>query len=159
MAFTVENLEQAIRQAGEPIARALEVEILEVQCTGRPANPLVRMILDKKGGVGIEDCEQFHQSLRRTWEVLHPEHSMCRFEVSSPGLDRPLREPKDFQRVVGELLRVTLRNPVNKHSVILGRLVTVTDNAIYLINDQSQNTQEMCVAYADIAKAKLEVTF
>ena len=159
MAFTVENLEQAIRQAGEPIARALEVEILEVQCTGRPANPLVRMILDKKGGVGIEDCEQFHQSLRRTWEVLHPEHSMCRFEVSSPGLDRPLRDPKDFQRVVGELLRVTLRNPVNKHSVILGRLVTVTDNAIYLINDQSQNTQEMCVAYADIAKAKLEVTF
>lgn len=159
MAFTAENLEQAIRQAGEPIARALEVEILEVQCTGRPANPLVRMILDKKGGVGIEDCEQFHQSLRRTWEVLHPEHSMCRFEVSSPGLDRPLREPKDFQRVVGELLRVTLRNPVNKHSVILGRLVTVTDNAIYLIDDQSQNTQEMCVAYADIAKAKLEVTF
>jgi ribosome maturation factor RimP len=159
VAFTAENLEQAIRQAGEPIARALGVEILEVQCTGRPANPLVRLILDKKGGVGIEDCEQFHQSLRRTWEVMHPEHSMCRFEVSSPGLDRPLKDQKDFQRVVGELLRVTLRNPMNKDSVVLGRLITVTDTGIHLIDDYSKNSQEICVAWADIAKARLEITF
>jgi ribosome maturation factor RimP len=159
VAFTAENLEQVIRQVGEPIARALGVEILEVQCTGRPANPLVRLILDKKGGVGIEDCEQFHQSLRRTWEVIHPEQSMCRFEVSSPGLDRPLREQKDFQRVVGERLRVTLRNPMNNHSVVLGRLITVTDTGIHLIDDQSKNPQEICVVWADIAKARLEVTF
>jgi len=159
VAFTAENLEQAIRQAGEPIARALGVEILEVHCTGRPANPLVRLTLDKKGGVGIEDCEQFHQSLRRTWEVIHPEHSMCRFEVSSPGLDRPLKDPKDFQRVVGELLRVTLRNPMDKHSVILGRLITVTEAGIQLIDDQSKHTQEICVVWADIAKARLEITF
>jgi len=157
VAFTAENLEQAIRQVGEPIARALGVDILEVQCTGRPANPLVRLILDKKGGVGIEDCEQFHQSLRRTWEVMHPEHSMCRFEVSSPGLDRPLREQRDFQRVVGELLRVTLRNPMNKHSVILGRLTTVTDTGIHLIGEQGNKTEEIFVVWADIAKARLEI--
>ena len=159
MAFTAENLEQVIRQVGEPIARALGVEILEVQCTGRPPNLLVRLILDKKGRVGIEDCEQFHQSLRRTWEVIHPEQSRYRFEVSSPGLDRPLRNQQDFQRVVGERLRVTLRNPMNKHSVVLGRLIAVTDTGIHLIEDQSKHPQEICVALADIAKARLEVTF
>lgn len=159
MAFTADNLEQVIRQVGEPIARALGVEILEVQCTGKPANPLVRLILDKKGGVGIEDCEQFHQSLRRTWEVVHPEQSRYRFEVSSPGLDRPLRDQKDFQRLVGEILRVTLRNPMNKHSVVLGRLIAVTEMGIHLIDDQSKNPQETCVAWADIAKARLEVKF
>jgi len=158
VAFTAENLEQIIRQVGEPIARALGVEILEVQCTGRPPNLLVRLILDKKGRVGIEDCEQFHQSLRRTWEVLHPEQSMYRFEVSSPGLDRLLRNQKDFERVLGERLRVTLRNPMNKHSVLLGRLITVTDKDIHLIDEQSKNPQEISVALADIAKAKLEVT-
>jgi ribosome maturation factor RimP len=159
VAFTAENLEQVIRQVGEPIALALGVEILEVQCTGKPANPLVRLILDKKGGVGIEDCEQFHQSLRRTWEVMHPEQSMCRFEISSPGLDRPLRDQKDFQRVVGERLRVNLKTPMNKHSVVLGRLITVTDTGIHLIDDQSKNPQEICVVWADIARARLEVTF
>ena len=84
---------------------------------------------------------------------------MYRFEVSSPGLDRPLRNQKDFERVLGERLRVTLRNPMNKHSVLLGRLITVTDTDIHLIDEQSNNPQEISVALADIAKAKLEVTF
>ena len=159
MAFTAENLEQVIRQVGEPIARSLGLDILEVQCIGRPANQLVRLILDKKGGVGIEDCEQFHQSLRRTWEVLHPDQSMYRFEISSPGLDRPLKDQKDFQRVVGERLRLTLRNPMSKHSVIVGRLITVTEKGIQFIEDQNKNPQEFCVNWADIAKARLEVEF
>lgn len=159
MAFTAENLEQVIRQVGEPIARALGVDILEVQCIGKPTSPLIRLILDKQNGVGIEDCEQFHQSLRRTWEILHPEQGLCRFEISSPGLDRPLKNPKDFQRVTGELLRVTLRNPLNKQSVVVGRLLTVTDAGIHLIDDQSKDPQEISVPWADIAKARLEVKF
>jgi hypothetical protein len=48
---------------------------------------------------------------------------------------------------------------MNKHSVVLGRLITVTDTGIHLIDDQSKNTQEICVVWADIAKARLEVTF
>ena len=63
MAFVTENLSQVIRQVGEPIARALGIEILDIQCTGKPTSPLVRLTLDKDGGIGIEDCEQFHQSL------------------------------------------------------------------------------------------------
>ena len=85
VAFMTENLAQIIRQVGDPIARALGVEILDIQCTGKPTNPLVRLTLDKDGGVGIDDCEQFHQSLRRTWEVTQPSGPICRFEVSSPG--------------------------------------------------------------------------
>lgn len=159
MAFPTENLEQVIREVSEPIARALGVEILEVQCLGKPTNPWVRLVLDKQNGVGIEDCEQFHQSLRRTWEVSHPEHGSFRFEISSPGLDRPLRNQKDFQRVVGELLRVTLKHPVNKQSVVLGRLITITDSGIQLIDDQGQPPQEIRLEWDDIAKARLEVKF
>jgi ribosome maturation factor RimP len=159
VAFTAENLEQVIRQVGDPIARALGVDILEVHCTGRPPNLLVRLILDKQGGIGIDDCEQFHQSLRRAWEVTHPEQSMYRFEVSSPGLDRPLRNLKDFQRVVGERLRVNLRDQKNKHSVFLGRLITVTETGILLVDDQSKHPQEISVELGDIVKARLEVTF
>ncbi len=159
MAFTAENLEQGIRQVGDPIARALGVDVLEVQSSGRPPNLLVRLILDKEGGIGIEDCEQFHQSLRRAWEVTHPDQSQYRFEVSSPGLDRPLRNLKDFQRVVGERLRVNLRDRKNTHSVFLGRLITVTETQIHLVDDQSKTPREICVELADIVKARLEVEF
>ena len=117
-----ENLSQIICQVGDPIARALGVEILEVQCTGRPTNPLVRLVVDKVGGVGIDDCEQFHQSLRRTWEITQPSGPVCRFEVSSPGLDRPLKDPKDFQRVQGQRLRVVFQKDLGKQVVVIGRL-------------------------------------
>ena len=60
VAFMTENLSQIIRQIGDPIARALGLEILDIQCTGKPINTLVRLTLDKNGGVGIDDCEQFH---------------------------------------------------------------------------------------------------
>lgn len=159
MAFPTDNLEQVIREVGEPIARALGVEILEVQCLGKPTSPLVRLVLDKQNGIGIEDCEQFHQSLRRTWEVSYPEYGMFRFEISSPGLDRPLKNHKDFQRVVGELLRVTLKHPVNKQSIVLGRLINISDSGIRLIDDQGKPPQEICLDWNDIAKARLEVKF
>jgi len=154
-----ENLIQVIRQVGDPIARALGVEILDLECIGNPNNPLVRLTLDKDGGVGITDCEQFHQSLRRTWEITQPSGPACRFEVSSPGLDRPLKDQKDFQRVQGQRIRVTLQNDTEKNAVLVGRLMAVTDTGLQLVDDRSKALLERCVAWDDIVKAKIEIEF
>ena len=159
VAFMTENLAQIIRQVGDPIARALGVEILDIQCIGKPTNPLVRLTLDKDGGVGIDDCEQFHQSLRRTWDVTQPSGPICRFEVSSPGLDRPLKDPKDFQRVQGQRLRLIVQNDTQKNAVVLGRLMDVTDTGLRLVDDRTKVLQELCVSWSEIVKAKIEVEF
>jgi ribosome maturation factor RimP len=159
VAFMTENLSQVIRQVGDPIARALGVEILDIQCTGKPTNTLVRLTLDKDGGVGIDDCEQFHQSLRRTWEVTQPSGPTCRFEVSSPGLDRPLKNPKDYQRVQGQRLRVTVQNTNEKNTVVIGRLLAVTDRGLQLVEDRGKVLQEYSVPWSEIVKAKIEVEF
>ena len=154
-----ENLTQIIRQVGEPIAQALGVEILEIHCSGKPTHPLVRLTLDKDGGLGIDDCEQFHHSFRRTWEITQPSGPMCRFEVSSPGLDRPLKVHKDFQRVQGQLLRVTVQNESTKHAVVIGRLMAVTESGLELLDERSKAHQTHCVLWNEIIKAKIEVTF
>ncbi len=159
MASMAENLEQAIRQEGDPLARALGLEILEVQCIGSPTKPLVRLILDKDEGVGIEDCEQFHQSLRRTWEVTHPEGPLYRFEVSSPGLDRPLKDHKDFQRVMGKLVRVILRDALDKNTVVVGRLIALSETGVTLHDNQHRKPQDIALAWENIVKAKVEVEF
>ncbi|MEX0828700.1 MAG: hypothetical protein WD032_00475 [Nitrospirales bacterium] len=159
VAFMTESLSQVIRQVGDPIARALGLEILEVHCTGRPTNPLVRLTVDKDGGVGIDDCEQFHQSLRRTWEITQPSGPICRFEVSSPGLDRPLKDPKDFQRVQGQRLRVTVQHDVGKHAVVIGRLTAVSDSGLQLVDDRKTDLLEHCVPWGEIVKAKIELEF
>ena len=159
MAFVTENLSQVIRQVGDPIARALGIEILDIHCTGKQTNPLVRLTVDKDGGVGIDDCEQFHHSLRRTWEVTQPSGPICRFEVSSPGLDRPLKVPKDFQRVQGQRLRVTVKNEAEKHAVLIGRLMAVTETGLHLVDDRKKALLEHCVPWSEIVKAKIEVEF
>lgn len=159
VALITENLIQAIRQVGDPIAKALGVEILDLECIGKPTNPLVRLTLDKDGGVGITDCEQFHQSLRRTWEITQPSGPTCRFEVSSPGLDRPLKDPKDFQRVQGQRLRVTLQNDTEKNAVVIGRLIAVTDTGLQLVDDRSKALLERSVTWDEIVKARIEIEF
>ncbi len=159
VAFMAENLAEVIRQVGDPIARALGVEILDVHCTGKPTSPLVSVTLDKDGGLGIDDCETFHRSLRRTWDVTQPSGPQCRFEVSSPGLDRPLKDPKDFQRVQGQQLRLTVKNDMQKHAVILGRLMAVTDVGLQLVDDRGKAIREHSVPWGDIVKARIEVEF
>ncbi len=159
MALITENLIHVIHQVGDPIARALGVEILDIQCSGKPTNSLVRLTLDKDGGLGVDDCEQFHQSLRRTWEVTQPSGPICRFEVSSPGLDRPLKLPKDFQRVQGQRLRLTVQNDTKKNAVVIGRLMAVTEVGLHLVDDRSKVVLEHCVSWREIVKAKIEVAF
>ena len=159
VAFVTEHLAQIIRQVGDPIARALGIEILDVHCTGKPTSPLVSVTLDKNGGLGIEDCEKFHQSLRRTWEVTQPSGPLCRFEVSSPGLDRPLKDPKDFQRVQGQRLRLTVKNETQENTVVLGRLMAVTDVGLQLVDDRGKTILEHNVPWSDIVKARIEVEF
>lgn len=161
-ALTVNNLAEEIRQAAEPIARALGLEVVEVQCFGKITNPSARVVLDKEGGIGIQECEEFHQTLRRTWELTKSRASSCRFEVSSPGLDRPLKDSSDFQRVMGKLVKVTLRTPVAKNHVILGRLVAVSDLGIQLGVSpprRPQHQEMVDVKWEDIVKARLEVEF
>ncbi len=154
-----ENLSQVIRQVGDPIAQALGVEILNIQWMGKPTHPLVRLTVDKEGGVGIDDIEQFHQSLRRTWEVTQPSGPICRFEVSSPGLDRPLKVHKDFQRVQGQRIRLIVQNEQEKQDVIIGRLRAVSDFGLQLVDDRKQDTKEYVVPWGEIVKGRIEVEF
>jgi len=154
-----EDLSHVIRHVGAPIAMALGIEILDIHCIGSPSNPLVRLVLDKDGGVGIDDCEQFHQSLRRAWEITQPSGPTCRFEVSSPGLDRPLKVRKDFQRVISKRLCVTVQNDAGKPEVVIGRLITLNDSGLQLVDDRSKARQERCVPWSAIVKATVEVEF
>jgi ribosome maturation factor RimP len=157
------NVEEDLRRVAEPIARALGLEILEIQCLGKMTSPLVRFVMDKQqGGIGIHDCEQFHQTLMRTWHLTNPDGLSCRFEVSSPGLDRPLKNMTDFQRVVGKLVKVTLKSPIANSMVVVGRLMEVSEAGIEVLASPSSNSKSLShvnVPWDTIAKARLEVEF
>ncbi|NKB81488.1 MAG: ribosome maturation factor RimP [Nitrospirales bacterium] len=159
MVLAGKDIGKQIRDIADPIAKALCLEVNDVSCQGRKGGTLVRVIIDKAEGVSIRDCEQFHNSLSRALDVADPISHTYRLEVSSPGLDRPLRSQDDYQRSVGKLLYVKVFEPVQGQWVQRGRLVQVDNAGIVLQPVTSRREGPVEIAWDLIAVARCEVEF
>ena len=155
------DLGKRVQGIAEPIARALDLELLEVRCQGKGTVTVICVTLDKEGGLGIRDCEQFHQSLRRALDVEVPAPYVYRLEVSSPGVDRPLKERKDFRRVLGRLLRVRVQDTDGGDRQVIGRLSAMTESGITLVVQlgKQRKANEIDLSWDSITEAKQEVEF
>ena len=155
------SLEQQIEHVVSPLARALEVDLVEIRCLGKGAGSCIRVTIDKPGGVRIQDCEGLHQSLSRALDVLDPLPHSYRLEVSSPGLDRPLTNRKDYERVLNKLVRIQFLNDEKKKSTIVGHLHSLSENGVDVRPLSRKKTQQPTVhiVWQEIVKARLEVEF
>ena len=159
MAVSEGNVVQGIEGVATPIAKALGVDLVEVKCHGRGTGTIVRVTIDKQDGVGIDDCEKMHQSLSRALDVMDPMPHAYRLEVSSPGLDRPLKSRKDFQRAVGKLVRITLLKPMKGQWVVVGRVSAVQDEGLTLAIRTRSGEQDRSLPWDIVGKCKPEVEF
>lgn len=91
----------------EPVVTGMGYELVDVQASN--GGRLLRLLIDKPGGVGLEDCAAVSRQLSRVFEVEGIDYE--RLEVSSPGLDRPLRKGSDFVRFAGRKAEVRMRTP------------------------------------------------
>jgi len=91
---------------------------------------LVRVFIDRPGGVNVDDCAAVSNHLTRLFAVEEVDYS--RLEVSSPGLDRPLRQPEDFSRFAGARVQVRMRVPVNGRKNFVGVLRGARDGQVEL---------------------------
>jgi len=91
----------------QPVVAGMGYELVDVQASN--GGRLLRLFIDKPGGVGLEDCAAVSRQLSRVFEVEGIDYE--RLEVSSPGLDRPLRKAADFARFAGRKAEVRMRTP------------------------------------------------
>lgn len=91
----------------QPVVTGMGYELVDVQASN--GGRLLRLFIDKPGGVGLEDCAAVSRQLSRVFEVEGIDYE--RLEVSSPGLDRPLRKGADFARFAGQKAEVRMRAP------------------------------------------------
>jgi ribosome maturation factor RimP len=92
----------------ERTVSGLGLELVDVE---RAAAGLLRVTIDREGGVSLDDCEQLSNQLGHLFAVENVDYE--RLEVSSPGVDRPLRRPHDWARFVGEMVHVELHEPLH----------------------------------------------
>jgi len=94
----------------EEIERLLqdsEMELVDVETAGSSRGLVVRIYVDKPGGVSVEDCARLSRAVGDHFEAEGTISGRYVLEVSSPGIDRPLRRPQDFERYTGETVRVS----------------------------------------------------
>jgi ribosome maturation factor RimP len=89
----------------EPVVAGMGYELVDLQASN--GGRLLRLFIDRAGGIGVEDCAAVSRQLSRVLEVEGVDYE--RLEVSSPGLDRPLRKERDFARFAGQKAEVRMR--------------------------------------------------
>jgi len=106
-----------ISEVVSPILWALGLELVDVVCVGQGALSVVRVYIDKPGGVTVEDCGRAHLAIGPALDVADPFPHAYTLEVSSPGLDRKLVKESDYTRFDGKLARIQTRIPLNQQKV------------------------------------------
>jgi ribosome maturation factor RimP len=114
---------QKIAELGEQAAAGTGVEVVEIQLRGAGKSRLLRVYIDKTGGVTHGDCELISEKLGKLLddEDAVPGESYT-LEVSSPGVERKLSKPRDFERVVGQKIRVGVQEPIEGQTRFEGKL-------------------------------------
>jgi ribosome maturation factor RimP len=140
-----------------PILWTLGLELVDVECLGRGPRSVVRVLIDKPGGVSIADCEQAHKALGPALDVADPFPHAYTLEVSSPGLDRPFKRSQDYQRAIGKEVSLKLRQPFEGQWRITGRLMQVDEEAVVLTVADMHMPQPLRLSRDMIAEAKLVV--
>lgn len=154
-----EQIVQSVRSIATPIVRALDLELVDVECTGQGARTMVRVFIDKPNGVNVSDCEQVHVSLSHALDVQDPIAHRYMLEVSSPGLDRPLKRREDYARSIGKLVSVKLTRQVDGQWRVCGRLRDLTDDGVILEVSGPKQDEMRLLAWEAISQGRLEVEF
>lgn len=135
----------------EPEAAKHGFELVAVEQAGGRRTPVIRVLLDREGGVDLDAICSANEWVTALIDEANPISGPYTLEVSSPGVDRPLRKLGDFDRFAGETVTVKTRS-ANERNAWTGTIVGSSGDAVVLLVDG----EEVRVPFGDIVKARLK---
>jgi ribosome maturation factor RimP len=146
---------ERVRPIADRILMSEGMELVEVEYRREARGWVLRLTIDKEGGVTLDDCSRVSQQVGRELDVEDFISAPYTLEVSSPGLTRPLRSEKDFIKHCNRLIKLRTLDPINSRQQFKGRLLRVSNNQIELEMEEGI----VQIPLAKIAKANLEIEF
>ncbi len=143
-----------VMAAARPLAEAEGLELVAVEYQREAGGWVLRVYLDKPGGLTLEDCQRVSQQLGDLLDVEDPIEHAYTLEVSSPGLERPLVSEADFARFAGRLVRLQTGAPVDGQRRFRGRLLGIAGGMVRL---EVEGGRQVDVPHAAIERARLVV--
>jgi ribosome maturation factor RimP len=146
--FVAQELAMDLQQLLESTLSGLGYELVDVERSGK--GKLLRIFIDKPGGIDVEDCATVSHHLSRVFTVEGVNYD--RLEVSSPGLDRPLKKEQDFARYSGQKARIKMRVPIAGQRNFVGVL---RDTRAGKVEIEVEDGKTVSLDLANLDKARL----
>ncbi len=147
-------IKEKIRAMIEPLINDLGMELDDLELNRMQGKALLRVYIEKEEGITLGDCEQVSREIEAVLDVEDPIPYSYVLEVSSPGLDRPLRAPQHFKRFAGSSVRVVTREPLDRQTFFEGVIAAADDESVLL---HLPGGREVTIPYGNISKARLAV--
>ena len=150
----MDSVAERVREIAEQAAIDHGVELVHAEVAGPEGRPIVRVFIDKPEGVTHDDCSAVSTQMDTVLDVEDFIHSPYTLEVSSPGLERGLYKPADYERFAGGQAKIKARTPVKDQRNFRGRIIGVESNHV-IFDDQTSGRVEIPID--GIARANLEI--
>ena len=142
------TIEQVVSKALD----ALHVELVELVIQNQGRKKVLQFFVDKAGGITLDDCGELTDKIDAVLEMENLIDGAYVLEVSSPGVQRPLKKPEHFKRFTGERVKIVLKIPLEGRGFFTGVIASADDNGFVL----DDGTNQFNFKYDNIKKANLD---
>jgi len=139
----------------EPVVNGMGYDLIEIEHFPNPKHGVLRLYIDKEEGITIDDCSDVSRQISALIDVEDPVRGQFNLEVSSPGMDRPLRRVKDFQRFSGAKVKLKTIMPFDGQRNFSGRLLQADEESVVIETD----TEEISIPMSALDKARVVPEF
>jgi ribosome maturation factor RimP len=145
----------------KPVLDAEDFELVDIEYKREGQSMVLRLYIDKEGGITLDDCSTVSHELSNILDIEDIISGQYTLEVSSPGINRPLKKVADYERYTGEFIKIRTFEMLpddsgNKRKTFLGKLLSISDGLVKLHLKEGQNVS---IPFEKIAKANLEFEF
>lgn len=147
---------EAINAIIERVTAREGLELVHWEMVGPKNNSVLRIFIDKPEGVTHHDCEVVSNQVGTLLDVEDLIPTQYLLEVSSPGVDRPLYKPADYERFAGNKVKIRTQTPINGQRNFKGKLLGIDANLVKL---QVEGGNEIEIAFDNITKGNIEYEF
>jgi ribosome maturation factor RimP len=148
---TQEEIIAKVKEFAEPLCISEGIELVFVECNRESSGRIIRIYIDKQGGVTLNDCTRISRQLMDILDVTLNTNWPYNLEVSSPGYDRPLGKPEDFERFKDNTAKIRTSLPIEGQKNFKGIILGFFDGYVKL----NENGKTVAIPYKFITKARL----
>ena len=151
------GITDAVRAIASGAVRESGAELVDLEFRRESAGWVLRLYIEKPGGVGIADCQRVSEVVGTLLEVEDPIPHAYTLEVSSPGLTRPLLDLRDWERAVGRRVKVVTHQPVEGVQSMTGRLAGADPGGVRIVIEAGKESREVGIPFGLVARARMEL--